>query len=199
MGFGAIVVGSDIEADLSNNGGPTPTHALQDGSPAIDAAGICGLVTDQRGALRDDGLCDSGAYEHAAPLLVTLESYSATLTVDGVEIRWTTATEIDTVGFQVLREEGSTREKSLHAVGPWVPSAGGNLIGASYIVLDDSKLIERNSRYFIEDIDVFGKVTRHGPVMIQRGSRISPPRRIAPAFEGDCRSGPSCSRRTDDR
>ncbi|MEX2108632.1 MAG: choice-of-anchor Q domain-containing protein [Solirubrobacterales bacterium] len=57
---------------LSNNGGPTPTHALAAGSPAIDAGGLggCSLIggtplsTDQRGATRPSGpACDSGAYE----------------------------------------------------------------------------------------------------------------------------------------
>ena len=63
---------------LQDNGGPTKTHALQDGSPAIDAAnpavpgsgsGACELK-DQRGVPRlqdgdGDGTprCDMGAYE----------------------------------------------------------------------------------------------------------------------------------------
>lgn len=47
---------------LHDNGGPTPTHALQANSDAIDAGGACGLATDARGLARDDH-CDSGAYE----------------------------------------------------------------------------------------------------------------------------------------
>jgi Ca2+-binding RTX toxin-like protein len=45
---------------LIQNGGPTPTHALRIGSPAIGRALTC-APTDQRGAPRRD--CDSGAYE----------------------------------------------------------------------------------------------------------------------------------------
>ena len=48
------------------NGGSTKTHKLFDGSSAINKAGQCGLATDQRGSLRFDGMCDSGAYEFAA-------------------------------------------------------------------------------------------------------------------------------------
>jgi CSLREA domain-containing protein len=55
---------------LADNGGPTQTHALQLGSPAIDlvAAGSLGcgttLAADQRGVARPQGKgCDSGAFE----------------------------------------------------------------------------------------------------------------------------------------
>ena len=52
-----------LNPKLADNGGPTMTHALLAGSSAIDAAGVCGLASDQRGALRDDGTCDAGAFE----------------------------------------------------------------------------------------------------------------------------------------
>ena len=45
---------------LGPHGGPTPTHALRTGSPAIGRGADCGPV-DQRGVPRHD--CDSGAYE----------------------------------------------------------------------------------------------------------------------------------------
>jgi hypothetical protein len=50
---------------LADNGGPTQTHALLAGSPAIDSAddGSC-LPTDQRGVSRPQGShCDMGAFE----------------------------------------------------------------------------------------------------------------------------------------
>ena len=51
---------------LQDNGGPTLTHALLPGSPAIDRipVGNCGVATDQRGVARPQGAaCDIGAYE----------------------------------------------------------------------------------------------------------------------------------------
>ena len=50
---------------LADNGGPTDTHALKPGSPAVDAGDpkFC-LDFDQRGEVRMiDGHCDIGAYE----------------------------------------------------------------------------------------------------------------------------------------
>jgi hypothetical protein len=60
-----------LDPVLTDNGGPTPTHALLEGSNAIDLAGDCGLATDQRGAPRFDGACDGGAFELTpCPLLI---------------------------------------------------------------------------------------------------------------------------------
>jgi hypothetical protein len=51
---------------LSDNGGPTMTHALLAGSPAINAGDCAGgtITEDQRGVARPQGpACDIGAYE----------------------------------------------------------------------------------------------------------------------------------------
>jgi len=55
-----------VDPVLQDNGGPTFTHALLPGSPAIDAAGNCNppITTDQRGVPRPQGpACDIGAFE----------------------------------------------------------------------------------------------------------------------------------------
>jgi len=60
-----------LDTALRDNGGPTRTHALVPGSPAIDAGGNCLPATDQRGVARldEDGNgfkdCDIGAFEVA--------------------------------------------------------------------------------------------------------------------------------------
>ncbi|MFC1959205.1 choice-of-anchor Q domain-containing protein [Chloroflexota bacterium] len=59
---------------LQDNGGPTWTHALLPGSPAIDNPNAtCVVSTDQRGYARPAATgCDSGAYEARKQLTVTL-------------------------------------------------------------------------------------------------------------------------------
>ncbi|MEE4637269.1 MAG: choice-of-anchor Q domain-containing protein [Wenzhouxiangella sp.] len=81
---------------LADNGGPTPSHALQSGSLAIDAAGTC-LVdsdVDQRGQPRPGGTtsdCDAGAFEFQgdapeADLAVELSSQNLLTEVGGLVV-----------------------------------------------------------------------------------------------------------------
>lgn len=82
-----------LSATLADNGGPTLTHALAGGSPAVDliptSHPACNppATTDQRGAVRADGLsrggagCDAGAFELGSvqtPSAVSLRSLAAT-------------------------------------------------------------------------------------------------------------------------
>jgi hypothetical protein len=72
---------------LQNNGGPTETHALLPGSPAIDAGDNTGCPpTDQRGVTKpqdgnDDGtaICDIGAFELVTPAPFVTRLYEQVL------------------------------------------------------------------------------------------------------------------------
>jgi beta-glucanase (GH16 family) len=60
-----VIVWDALIGPLASNGGPTLTHALLAGSPAIDGAieALC-PATDQRGVTRPQGIhCDIGSYE----------------------------------------------------------------------------------------------------------------------------------------
>lgn len=54
--------GDPLLGPLQDNGGPTHTHALGAGGPAIDNGADC-LPEDQRGLRRPVGRCDIGAFE----------------------------------------------------------------------------------------------------------------------------------------
>lgn len=72
-------------APLANNGGPTFTHALMPGSPALNAGTNTGCpAVDQRGIARPQDLtCDIGAFEHvfATDLSVTKQPSRASVPV----------------------------------------------------------------------------------------------------------------------
>ncbi|TAF54126.1 MAG: hypothetical protein EAZ61_06165 [Oscillatoriales cyanobacterium] len=69
-------------APLANNGGATQTHALLEGSPAIDTASrSVAAATDQRGLERDT-LPDIGAWERLE-IITILESAQSTKVLEG--------------------------------------------------------------------------------------------------------------------
>jgi len=68
-------VSNPLLGPLQDNGGPTQTHALLPGSPAIDAvtSGCPPPTADQRGVARPQGAaCDIGAFEARLPLDLTV-------------------------------------------------------------------------------------------------------------------------------
>jgi uncharacterized repeat protein (TIGR01451 family)/CSLREA domain-containing protein len=85
MGSGTSPI-NPLLGPLANNGGPTPTHALLLGSPAIDRATSPSLdgslcpAKDQRGEIRGafdgnndgTGACDIGAFEYKTPFSADL-------------------------------------------------------------------------------------------------------------------------------
>jgi uncharacterized repeat protein (TIGR01451 family)/CSLREA domain-containing protein len=89
-------VGVDpLLAGLADNGGPTPTRALYDGSPAIDN-GSCSdtggnpVTADQRGISRPQGSgCDVGALESGPPDLVISKSVAPTTAAPGQAVTYT--------------------------------------------------------------------------------------------------------------
>ena len=96
-----VVTVDDLKlGPLANNGGPTDTHALLEGSVAIDAVpqNECTdqngnpVPVDQRGTPRPQGrACDAGAYEReqgTAPPTLTVQGAgtgSGTVTSDGID------------------------------------------------------------------------------------------------------------------
>jgi len=88
-------------APLADNGGPTCTHALLPGSPALNAGTAAGLTTDQRGFTRPVGQADIGAFEvqptNQAPTAVALSPATvAENAVLGTVVGTLTTTDPDT-------------------------------------------------------------------------------------------------------
>ncbi len=72
-----VAITDILDVNLMDNGGPTLTHALALGSPAIDAVVACGTSVDQTGKDRpidgnSDGTaeCDIGAFENPKPDII---------------------------------------------------------------------------------------------------------------------------------
>ena len=73
---------------LANNGGPTKTHALLEGSPAIDkGVAVAGITTDQRGVARPQGPApDIGSFEFVDTIKPTVTGLQPAPTATDVSI-----------------------------------------------------------------------------------------------------------------
>jgi hypothetical protein len=116
---------------------------------------------------------NGATYAYAAwkkPTLTAIRMGSATAarTKRGVTVTWKTGYEVDNLGFEVYRELGGERTKvttkSIAGSALLVPQGFGT-VGQSYVWTDDSpQALDRDVSYWIEDIDLNGKRTLHGPI-----------------------------------
>jgi uncharacterized repeat protein (TIGR01451 family) len=116
-----------------------------------------------------------------APTKIALQSFSAHSGVDKngahrVMLMWKTGGEAHNLGFNVYREQGGNRVRMNSSV-----IAGSALLmsgalpkhaGRSYAWIDPSAG-GLSASYWLEDIDVKGTRTMHGPVSVQAGASLS--------------------------
>ncbi len=101
-----------------------------------------------------------------SPLAVTLARFDASVRADHVAVSWETVSETRHAGFNVLRAENPD--------GPWtrrnpnliVASTPGASSGAAYTWLDREIEVGATYWYLLEDVDLDGVATPHGPVRV---------------------------------
>ena len=104
------------------------------------------------------------AVRDSTPLSVLLDSFEAQAIRRYVQLTWVTTSELNNLGFTVLRSISlSTRPVAL----AFVPSqAPGSTQGSSYAWQDHNVEPGRAYYYWLEDLDIYGGATRHGPVSV---------------------------------
>ncbi|MBI2471524.1 MAG: right-handed parallel beta-helix repeat-containing protein [Planctomycetes bacterium] len=104
--------------------------------------------------------------QSCVPTIIELVSFTAKADDDGnVIIRWETASEIDTVGFNLYRarQKNGTYEKINNNT---IASEGSDVEGANYR-FEDNKPGWGSFYYKIEDVDSYGVKTMHGTVKVR--------------------------------
>ena len=97
------------------------------------------------------------------PTLVELVSFTAEGFPGLVTIKWETASEMDTVGFNVLRS--GTDDGIYNQINsPLIPAKGSSTQGASYEFVDDTVESGKTYYYKLEDLDASGGRSFYGPV-----------------------------------
>ncbi len=99
----------------------------------------------------------------SSPTAVELVELSATGYDGAVAVDWRTAAEIDNLGFHVYRSAFPDRDW-IQVTGALVLGLGDSALGGTYRFVD--RTVENGLRYYyrLEDVDVRGVRTFHGPV-----------------------------------
>lgn len=116
----------------------------------------------------------------SSPTAITLLYFTAKPADGAVKLEWATITEVSNLGFHLYRAES--------ADGPWtrlndslIPTRWpGSSIGAQYEFIDEAVQKGVAYYYLLEDVDVGGLTTQHGPVMVKILSERTLPGRPRP-------------------
>ncbi len=184
-----VALASILNTTLDNNGGPTFTHALVSGSPAIDTisadpprgrssnattAASCqpGVSYDQRGVFRANSpttstgtACDIGSFEFGVtPTAVTIANFSSQTSFgSGPRLNWETGSESGLSGFHIWRGSASAAESRLTAA---LIGAAGGLAGNEYTWQDGAALAwGQRTFYWLEAVEADGS-SFTGPVEV---------------------------------
>lgn len=97
-------------------------------------------------------------------LAVSLASFDAQWVDNQVAIAWDTVSEINNVGFNLYRSESADQVGELITTQMIPSQSPGALQGFSYSFVDSNVTAGRTYWYTLEDLDVSGLATQHGPV-----------------------------------
>jgi hypothetical protein len=105
----------------------------------------------------------NGIGDACEPTLITLSSFTATPSDRSVILEWTTASEIDNAGFNIYRAESEDWEYvKINAA--LIPAEGSPTQGAVYQFIDDDVKNRTTYYYKLEELNLSGMSTMHGPV-----------------------------------
>jgi hypothetical protein len=162
-----------LTTDISDPSGP------KDGNDAAYRTRVTGSIaglniaddatywirwTDYDISSSDDGLAIDDFSLSDSPTAVTLASFDATPQDDAILVIWETAMELDNVGFNLYRSESAEGPYTLLNGTLIPPQFPGEVMGGVYEYLDTDVLPGVPYYYKLEDIDVKGVSTFHGPV-----------------------------------
>jgi hypothetical protein len=95
---------------------------------------------------------------------VTVTSFTAGARTEGVRLTWATSSEMDGVGFRILRAR--SRGEPLLLTPVVIPGNGG-ADGGEYQYLDNESQEPGTVVYYLDEVDTSGASRRHGPVEVR--------------------------------
>jgi hypothetical protein len=150
---------------------PTPHwyDFTYDGQTGAEINGSDIILHFGDGLRGDDDLIENGIIVDAGgpgiktETVIKIASFSGIPKSDKVILSWSTESEIDNAGFNIYRSEAENGEyvKINDAL---IPAQGSSTQGASYEFIDNDAQNRKTYYYKLEDIDLKGQSTMHGPV-----------------------------------
>ena len=100
------------------------------------------------------------------PTAITLNRFTATREDGRVVIRWETGVERNTWGYQLYRGTGDDRALATRITPTIILARGRGANGAAYSWNDSTATDDGDYRYWLEEVEVDGTTSIHGPIRI---------------------------------
>jgi hypothetical protein len=97
------------------------------------------------------------------PTLIELSSFTARASNGRVKLEWTTESEIENAGFNIYRAEVVNGDY-IQINDELIAAKGSSAKGAKYVFTDNIAKNRKTYFYKLEDVDLLGVSTFHGPV-----------------------------------
>jgi hypothetical protein len=156
---------ADIVDDCPDDPNKTSPGTCRCGTPDTDSD-YDGTLDCNDGCSGDSnktspGICGCGNPETIpCETVVTLTSFTTTVSDGKVELKWETASEIDNAGFHIWRSEEKDGEYT-KITDTLIPAKGD---GSTYTFIDEYVIDGVTYYYKLEDFDLFDVSTVRGPV-----------------------------------
>jgi hypothetical protein len=97
-----------------------------------------------------------------SPTAVTLDKFDALFTGATVRLNWTTALELNTLGYTLLRSETANRVDAVKVNAVLIAAKGAS--GGSYVFEDTAGTAQ--SRYWLVETELSGETLEYGPALV---------------------------------
>jgi hypothetical protein len=117
------------------------------------------------GDIGSPGFYTVGTEEADPPTAVSLVSFTAVGAGVAVQVNWQTAQEVANMGFNLYRAD-SPNGNFIKINPSLIPALSFSVTGRSYGFVDNNVVLGNLYYYKLEDIDIYGKRTMHGPICV---------------------------------